>query len=173
MWSKIDPEITIQNGQYTIPLNGMSCDMFSNFTTNKFKLTLQTKKDQISNSGNDEFAVFLADDLTTFLGQEFGFRFRLDHPKNVYSIYSAAVIGKVWFEIPFKIGSLEDVHVFEVEVKRWWIFNVAFFRVDGVLKWVLPAFNWGKPFWLVLTSHNWSSLPVSDLFMRLIDLEVS
>jgi len=167
-WQKIDPEVyyDINLDRYIIPLiDRPTCDMISAFTTNNIKLLLRVKKDHLCSEDGNEFAAFLADDIETFQGQEFGFRFRLDRIKNEYSIYAQNWLMDWWFEFPFR-WDLMNPHTYEVDVYRG-LFNIVLYKIDGWLRWILLAENKGKPFNLVLTAHNFSGNDPDDWLMYL------
>ena len=141
---------------YVIPYVRGTVDMFGtpgDYTG--ISLELAVAKNRVSHSREDEFAAFLGDDWATWTGQEVGFRFPMNHGRDICTVYAQNPIWPLpWCEYPVKVENLSDYHVYTIEIKTWWRFRLAIYKIDGQRKVVYLLSNRRKEYLPVLCSHN-------------------
>jgi hypothetical protein len=100
----------------------------------KITLKMAVRKEQLSTTKWQEFAVFLADDVETWKGREVGFRFPFNKDSNTctfylqYPIVSQPYIQDKFVTVPELKKEMEDL--IEFEKVYWNIYRVKF-NVDA------------------------------------------
>jgi len=168
-WTHISPEVKRLNGEYVLPFVKGSegpvhaVDMFGtpdHYTS--LTLELAVKKGWLGVYPIwsypfllDEFAVFICNDWTIWRGQEFGIRFPMHLGKNWCTVYAQHPWGSfLWFDVPIYVPNVEDVHGYNLEIRRFDDCVQAIFRIDGKPKFWFRGKNFNLPFLPVLCAHT-------------------